>query len=344
MGKFYDGTKILSMLDLERKTPEIYMVSTNRSGGKTTYFGRMLVNRFIKNNRKFMLIYRNKYEIEHVADKFFKDLNELFFPEYEMSDKCFKQEGYTELYLNDIPCGYAVALNGSEQVKKLSHFFSDTDSMLFDEFQSETDTYVPNELQKFISIHTSVARGGGKSHRYLPVYMISNPVSIINPYYSAMGVTNRLSDKTKFLRGNGYVVEQGFVEAASSAQKESGFNKAFAGQDYVGYSQDGIYLNDSKIFIETPKGTSRYSLTIKYKNKFYGIRQYEALGLVFVGRNWDKTYPFKIAVTTDDLDINYISIKNYKWMVDNLKYYFHKGCFRFQDLQSKEALITLLSV
>ena len=41
---YYDGTKLLSLLDLNNKRPEIYMVTTNRTGGKTTYFGKLVVN------------------------------------------------------------------------------------------------------------------------------------------------------------------------------------------------------------------------------------------------------------------------------------------------------------
>lgn len=54
---------------------------------------------------------------------------------------------------------------------------------MFDEFQSENNDYCPNEVQKFISVHTSVARGQGKQLRYVPVYMLSNPVTLLNPYY-----------------------------------------------------------------------------------------------------------------------------------------------------------------
>ena len=57
--------------------------------------------------------------------------------------------------------------------------------MIFDEFQSETNHYCTDEIRKFISVHTSVARGQGKQSRYVPVFMLSNPVSIINPYFAA---------------------------------------------------------------------------------------------------------------------------------------------------------------
>ena len=58
---YYDGTKLLSMKDLNGKTPELYLCTTNRTGGKTTYFGRLVVNRFIKHGKKFALLYRYNY-------------------------------------------------------------------------------------------------------------------------------------------------------------------------------------------------------------------------------------------------------------------------------------------
>ena len=56
--KYYNGTKLLSMKDLNGKTPELFLCTTNRTGGKTTYFGRLVVNRFIKQRKKFALLYR----------------------------------------------------------------------------------------------------------------------------------------------------------------------------------------------------------------------------------------------------------------------------------------------
>ena len=84
INKFYDGTKLLSMKDLSGNKPEIYMVTTNRTGGKTTYYGRLLVNKFLKDGEKFGLIYRYNYELDDVSEKFFKDIGSLFFKEYTM--------------------------------------------------------------------------------------------------------------------------------------------------------------------------------------------------------------------------------------------------------------------
>ena len=87
MGKYYDGAKLLSMKDINGEQPEIYMCTTNRSGGKTTYFSRLCVNRFFKYGEKFMCLYRYNYELDDCADKFYKEVGQLFFPGTVMESK-----------------------------------------------------------------------------------------------------------------------------------------------------------------------------------------------------------------------------------------------------------------
>lgn len=343
MGNYYDGTKLLSLTDINGNRPEIYMCTTNRTGGKTTYFGRLVVNRFLDKREKFGLLYRYNYELDDCAEKFFKDIGELFFSGYTMTSKKRAKGIYHELYLNGEPCGYAVSINSADQVKKNSHFFSDVKRLIFDEFQSESNTYCPNEIKKFISVHTSMARGQGEQNRYLPVYMLSNPVSIINPYYVELGISSRLTDETRFLRGDGFVLEQGFVECAADAQKSSGFNKAFARNSYVAYSSESVYLNDNKAFVDRPQGVGRYMATLKYNGQTYGIREFAEAGVIYCDDRADETYPLKITVTTDDHELNYVMLKRNDLFLFNLRYYFERGCFRFKDLRCKEAVLKSLS-
>ena len=343
MGNYYDGTKLLSLTDINGNRPEIYMCTTNRTGGKTTYFGRLVVNRFLDKREKFGLLYRYNYELDDCAEKFFKDIGELFFNGYTMTSKKRAKGIYHELYLNGEPCGYAVSINSADQIKKNSHFFSDVKRLIFDEFQSESNTYCPNEIKKFISVHTSMARGQGEQNRYLPVYMLSNPVSIINPYYVELGISSRLTDETRFLRGNGFVLEQGFVEGAADAQKSSGFNKAFARNSYVAYSSESVYLNDNKAFVDRPQGVGRYMATLKYNGQTYGIREFAEAGVIYCDDRADETFPLKITVTTDDHELNYVMLKRNDLFLFNLRYYFERGCFRFKDLRCKEAVLKSLS-
>lgn len=343
MPAYYDGTKLLSLSDINGNKPEIFICTSNRSAGKTTYFSRLCVNRFKKQKEKFALLYRFNYELDNCADKFFKDISSLFFPGDNMQSKRRRSGIFHELFLNDEPCGYAISINSSDQLKKYSHLFSDVQRIMFDEFQSESSHYCSDEVTKFISIHTTIARGQGKQSRYVPVYMVANPVSLLNPYYVQLDISNRLQANTKFLKGDGFVLEQGFNESASQAQAQSAFNRAFATNAYMAYSQQNVYLNDNKAFIEKLEGSNSYVLTLKYKGDDYAIREYPEQGFLYCDNSADNSFPIKITVTTDDHNINYVMLRKNDMIIARLRYFFDKGCFRFKNLKCKDRLLKTIS-
>lgn len=341
--EFYDGTKLLSMKDINGEKPEIYGVAGNRTGGKTTYFERLVVNGFIKRNNKFMLLYKFGYELENCAEKFYKDIGSLFFPCTEMHSKKKEKGKYHELYIGDRNCGYAVDLNSASYIKTCSHLFNDTACMFMDEFQNEDNIYVDNEVNKLISIHTSVARGQGKQVRRVPLYMCANTVSLINPYYVAWGISNRLTKDTKFLRGDGFVFEQNYNESASNAQKESPFNRAFANNVYTQYASENVYLNDNMAFIEKPTGNNLYVATIKFRGVNYAIREFSDQGIIYCDDKPDMTFPYRVSITTDDHNINYVILRNNDSFIQLMRFYFEHGCFRFKDLRCKEAVLNCVT-
>lgn len=340
---YYDGTKLLSLTDINGKKPEVFICTSNRSAGKTTYFNRLVVNRYKNKGQKFALLYRFNYELDGCEEKFFKDIKELFFPTDEMTAVKKMKGIYQELYINEQPCGYAISINSADQLKRNSHLFSDIDNIIFDEFQSEQNHYCDKELEKFISIHNSIARGHGKQSRYVPVFMISNPVTILNPYYVAMDISTRLQKDTHFLRGDGFVLEQGYNETASKALKSSAFNRAFGSSDYIAYSAEGVYLQDDLSFVDTPEGRGKYVATIRYGGIDYGVREYPEAGIVFCDKSVDYQFPIKITVDTADHKLNYVMVSSNFILIQKLRYYFEHGCMRFKDLQAKEAILKALS-
>ena len=340
---YYEGTRLFSQKDINGQTPELFLCTTNRTGGKTTYFGRWCVNKFNENKGKFIVEYRFNHELSDCAEKFYKDIGTLFFPDTVMRSKLKCDGAYAEMYIDDTLVGYAVAINTADKIKRVSHVFSDVERIWFDEFQSETNHYCANEVDKFRSIHTSVARGQGKQVRYVPVVLTGNPVSILNPYYVALGISPRLTKETKFLRGDGFVLEQGYNETADLAQRASGFNRAFGDDKYNAYSSQGLYLNDNLAFVGKPNGKGRYLATLRYNGKEYALREYASEGIIYCDDRPDQTYPLKLSVTTEDHNINYVMLNRYRLFIENMRYYFDRGCFRFKDLPCKEALMSALS-
>lgn len=342
-GYYYDGTKLLSMKDINGNDPEIYICTSNRTAGKSTYFNRLCVNGFLKKKAKFCILYRFVYELDDCANKFFKDIGNLFFPNFTMTSKKCARGVYHELLLNGENCGYALSLNSADTIKKYSHLFNDISCILFDEFQSETNHYCNDEVRKFRSIHTSIARGNGEMVRRVPCYLVSNPVSILNPYYVAMNISVRLNKETKFLKGNGFVLEQGHNENAENAQKESAFNQAFYDDEYLSYSAEGAYLNDNNSFVERMKGNSKYICTLRYDNCDFGVREYADEGIIYCDDKADLTFPTRISVTTSDHRVNYIMLRQSDMFIMHMRYLFERGAFRFKNLRCKEVILKALS-
>lgn len=339
---FYDGTKLLSMKDMNGQKPEIFISTSNRSAGKTTYFGRMVVNRFKKQGKKFCLLYRYNYELSGCSEQFFKDIGNLFFKGDEMIEIRRANGIYVELFLNKKSCGYCISLNYADQIKKKSHLLSDVDSILFDEFQSENNNYCDNEVSKLMSIHTSLARGGGEQVRYLPVYMISNAVSIINPYYLSLGIADRLKTDTNYLRGDGFVVEQGFYQNVAEQQKASGFNRAFKDESYLKYAAQNVYLNDNLNLIEKMQGVSDYIVTIKNNGKFYAVRKFNDTGLFYVDNRADETYPDKIVPNASEQDAGYMLLGRSSVLMAGLRMAFEKGYIRFRNQECKSVFFNMM--
>ena len=341
--EYYDGTKLLSMQDINGQKPAIYISTSNRSAGKTTYFSRLLTNRFIKKNKKFGLFYRFNYEISDVADKFFKEIKTLFFQDYTMTSRPRAKGIYHELYLNGELCGYAMAINSAEQLKKYSHLFADIDAVLFDEFISENGRYCPNEVEKFLSLMVSISRGGGQHVRYVPIYLVGNETTLLNPYYIAMDISSNLNSETKFYRGDGFVLEQGFYENVAQQQKESGLLKAFQSSRYANYVTENVYLLDNIVFIEKPKGKNNYLCTLIIDGKSYALREYPDSGIIYCDNNIDNSFPKRLTISADDMDVNYIMIAKNDFFISLMKTYFKNGCFRFKNLECKKAVFKLLS-
>lgn len=343
MPDFYDGTKLLSLMDINKNRPEIYISTSNRSAGKTTYFNKLAFNKWLKGSGKFMLLYRFNYELTDVAQKYFGDIRDLFFPNYELEAKSLCKGKIMELTVGDETCGYAVCLNDADIVKKFSHMFKDVVCIVFDEFQSETDKYCSQEIRKFISIHQSVARGGGKQSRYVPVYMIGNFVSILNPYFVSLGISKRLQEETNFMRGKGWVFEQCYNESASKALRESSFNQAFEDTAYVRYSTQKVYLNDNKSFVEKMTGAIGYYATMIVNGKPFAINEHYATGCMYVNHNVDHKFPMRITASVNEHDATTRMIARGSSLIFTMRQYFDNGMFRFKDLECKQATLQLLA-
>ena len=345
MAKYYSCEYLLTLKDADGNRPDIYITDGNRTAGKTVSFKKKLIDTFLKSKtdvNQFFLIYRYKTDMQSMAESFFTDIRRLFYNGHEMTEKKLFDGAVVQLLLDDKTCGWCLPLSLSAKIKRMSSIFVQVAHGFFDEYQDESNNYLPNEIEKLMSIHTSIARGDGKQSRRVPLYMASNTVSMLNPYYQALGINKLLKRDTKILRGHGWVFERTYNENAAEAFSQSAFNRAFSFSKYFGHASQNVYLNDNMSLIDKPSGSSEYMLSIRYNNEWYNVRKYNTC--VYVSCGADQTFPRRICFNyTDVVDDRAVMVNTSNYIVIALRGYFHRGIMRFQNVQCKNMMLDMLS-
>lgn len=344
---FYNGNKLINMKDATGQKPWIFAVDGNRSDGKTTWFVRMLLNRFKKGKiRKFMIVKRFKYQLNNTDEKLFKLVHEMWFKDDKMTSE--KREGgqFFELFLNNKPCGYVVDVNNAFTLKDISQYFADTDAIFIDEFQ--TLQYADDEIKKFHTLYTSIARGPGQPVRYVPVYMCCNHVSSLNPYYKAWGVCEQVdSVKKGFIKGDGFIIERDFNENVANLQAQSGFNRAFKNSEVYEHTINNTSFLDNFSFVEKVK-TSRFDYICNIiVDKIYIslVRVYDVDGVNYyfsdkINKNCKTNFVIKSGDHNQD---TFLLKKNIQFLY-SLKNQFDHGFIRFSSLEVKEKAFDFLTI
>ena len=341
---YYNNNKLLTLKDINGKKPEIFLCDGNRTAGKSYSFKSTLLRKWFRKGEQFALIVRNQTDCKGYYESFWKDVGEDKYPEKECTEQSVAKGTFYQILIDGLVAGFVLPLSMASKIKRFSSMFIDVTSMFFDEYQDENSRYLPDEIKKLMSIHTSIARGHGEQTRYVALYMCSNTISLLNPYYVAFGIHKRLRDNTKFLRGDGWVFEKTLNENAKNAFQSSAFNRAFSSAtDYFSYASENVYLNDNLSLIEKPVGDFRYIATIKYDGEMYNIRQYS--NYIYVSEGCDITFPLKIAYKPVDIagDGFWLCNKNTP-ITKRIKQYFECGLLRFDGLKSKNMVFDILTL
>ena len=352
MGKYYTGEKILSAVDLDGKKPEIYIIDGNKSAGKTVYFTRYCMKRAKENGEIFGLYVRYSVEVMGAATSTFAETMRLFFPDYTIKEKPMLKGKFAKIYVQNLKTGdtfhigYTLAINAVDAVKRYSSVFAEIQRLLFDEFQPESGRYCTEEFEKFTACHIAISRGGGNASRYVPVFMLSNHVSLLNPYYYNLGISERLQSDTKILKGKGWVLEFVQNDTAANQLKESRFNTAVSGTKNFTFSTEKVFLyNDTKLIQKKIPSPARYLFTIVLEDKNLGVR-------LFRDENGNRCYHVSEKIDTSCLERfapDMVSHDNTtilrgaaKPFLENMRRYIDYGKVYFENEYCKKQIIDIL--
>lgn len=351
---FWNPTKFFSKKDSRGMLPGIYCAVSNRTGGKTYGVGQVLLKYNEVTGRKFGIICKTQSDLGKIANGVLGGVIEDKYPNYVFEEQVSPTKRFSILTKRRVvgededdedvekeEIAYVLALNAANKLKDYSSMFRDCDILFMDEFQ--TDRYLPDEIGKLITLRGSVARGDGTGVRYVPVIMCSNSISIVNPYFSAWGISTKIQSNTHFLKAPGLVLERFTNEVVADAQRNDPFNVAFSHHEAIACSVDNSWLNDSWSCVCKPSkdwGNSWYICTVIDGNNQYAIRKYDCVGVYYINRSVDTTCPTVYNISPDGVE-NIPMIRTGGIFI-NLRSAYANGCVRFSDISVKDIMCKIL--
>lgn len=333
----YNNTKLVNSLDAEGERPAFYIVcSRERGPGKSYSFSKLLFNNFLEKGEKFILLTRRKKDLGSIADGMFEGYFQVEHPEYTLREVLQMGHTFSNIYADtkvgeeksSAHCGWVIPISSCDDIKKCSSLFYSATAFYFDEFQPTDDRYLKDEVDMLLNIYKSVARGEGSAIRYMPIYMASNTITLQNPYFKALGLSNKIQSNTKFYRGSGVVFENCEVEGLKDKHKESAVEKAL--KKHLDIKRDNTWINDDGSLVAKPKGWGRpiYLATIIYGDEKFGVLEYP--NVVYLSRTVDQSCEFVYNLTFDNGNLN-VALIDSSTLMEFLTKKYYLGQVRCQD-------------
>lgn len=317
----------------------ISFILGERGCGKTFSCKKFCINDYLKNGHQFVYIRRYMSELENAMEGFFAQLQDAgIFKEYNFEIKTSKKS-ITKFLCNGEVIGFAIPLSIANILKSSS--FPKVKNIMFDEFMIDNGTYhyLRNEVVQFLDVIETVAR-----LRDVRVFMLSNAISITNPYFNFFDLTIPYGSEFKTFKNGTILVCYAKNEAYRKVKKESRFGKLIEGTEYAKYAIDNEFLRDSKSFIsKRPKNTRVYSTVIANGQK-YGIWRDWQNGFIFVSKKFDPSNPCVFAFDVNEHNENTILVKarSSSWFAPVITAY-RQGRLYFESQKIKNNFMVVLN-
>lgn len=332
---YYNGDKILN-----NPQPFNFLLG-NRGTGKSFYWKRYLLRKYIAQKKQFIYVRRYKSDLDKIIPTLFDDVS-LKFKDYEIkTDK-------NQVYINGEVAGWCIAV--SEFIKYKSSSFPDVETIMFDEFLPEDGKYLGGktnptlEPELCLNFYQTVARGYNRPIRDEVLFIfISNSVTINNPYFYFYNIDKKLNHDTKFYRGQGFNVEINRNVSIANEISDSKFGQLIKGTKYEEYALGNEFYLDSKEFIEDLAGNKRYIFTFVYDNMSFGL-WINKDGMYYLTDVVDKNCKNIYSLTTKDHNGNSILITSLNsYIFKQLRSAYAYGKIRFANQRCKNFFETVIN-
>lgn len=351
---FFNVLDYFHYTDLNDNVPGIRMFVTNRTAGKTTSFLRFILAEAIR-DRQFVLAYRKQGDLAK-SSKIFEDVLSIF-EEFsniiEVIDKAGVTKGTREYYakikrddenIELKKIGFCIWLEEADNIKKYSSIFRKVAHYGMDEFQIESGKYLKKEISLFQSLYQTISRGGGERSRKVDVTLLSNDISLINPYYLHWRIPERLKPGTRKLRGDGWILFYELNLEARKAIEDNIVNSAFKDSLYSKYSRGYGQLINSNTFVEKLSGKAIYLCTLYYEGKSYGIRNFVGQNLIYISRGIEPSCKLKFVLSDSEIEMNKYLLKRNSDIWKGIRQAYDANRIRYQSVECKNVMFEMLGV
>lgn len=272
------------------------MVCGGRGIGKTYGAIKDAIKDWIKTGGEFVYLRRYSTELEETIPSFFSAIernNE--FPGWDfrvqgrfgyaspVSERTAERRNWRVI------CRF-VALSQAQQMKGVN--FAMTTRIIFDEFILEkiATHYLPNEYFTMLNFYSTVDRNEDR----VKVFMLSNSVSIDNPYFSDMDIDPDLVNKNgvakKFdNKGRVYMVAH-FPESHAHKDYVAGsrFGQFIAGSTYADFAVNNQFKDNHKFLIADKPERARYQYTLEMTGGTFSIWVDPVTGIHYIRKKLPK--------------------------------------------------------
>ena len=348
------ATKTSKYWDIDRTLTHnalFFVIVGNRTAGKSYGCKKRAILNFIKKGEQFVYVRRYEKDLKDSLPTFFKDVGR------EFTDYEFKVDGqklYCRLAIDsdkktpwteDDVCGYGIVLSTADNKKSIS--YPNVTMIIYDEFmvdtQSSMQRYLKNEPITLMNLYETVARPGS-DHPRCVLFMLSNSVSINNPFFLFWDL--KMPDTSKPDKNGKYIwhhptrsiiVENVKKKEMIEAKKQNEFYSIIKGTGYDDFAIENEFINDDTTFVEKRTSTARFYFSFIYKDQKLGVWVDMMAGLMWVSDQIDPNYPIVYSVTMKDHRPNTLFLKSRNHAIHFNKFIqaYKDGCVRFESILIK---------
>lgn len=304
-----------------------------RGHGKTYNCVRRCIECGLKNKRmSFVVLVRYKEDIKDIKDGWWNGCDvETLFPEWKFS--CVGKDIYAQNELEKICIGQYVAITEYARAKRVPRPY--VKYIFFDEFLNEDNDYLPNEISKFLSICDSVIR----NRNDVRVFLVSNHITILNPYFDHFGFTKL---NQRFTKGNNDAILE-FTDSDEFVKfrETTKFGASIKDTTYGNFALNGQFmLDDETNVMKRPTGRVNFLFNLSLDG--INIKVSMVNNILYLEKDYDGTRKKYTPYVLDAKTNGAIFCEKTFRLFKVVNKYFLNDRIAYDDLKTKNSVILFI--